>query len=355
MHVLIIDDAPITLALLAKLLGNLQDCRPVSYTSAAEALSWCVANDPDLVIVDYMMPEMDGIQFTRRFRLLPGKSDTPVLMVTAVEERELRHRALTMGINDFLNKPFDHIELQARVCNMLALRASQKKVMNRSLLLADEVTKATSEIAARERETLMCLGRAAEYRDPETFEHIQRMSNYSYLIAQRLGLSAEESEKILLGAPLHDIGKIGTPDHILLKRGRLTPHEFESMKMHTLFGSRILSDSASPILQAGAQIAISHHEKFDGSGYPKGLKGKDIPLPGRIVALADVFDALTTERPYKVAWGLERACSLIVDSKGRHFDPDVVDAFFASFDDVLKVMARHEDPEPVEPDIIAEQ
>ena len=170
-----------------------------------------------------------------------------------------------------------------------------------------------------------------------------------------MGLSAEESEKILLAAPLHDIGKIGTPDHILLKRGSLTQHEFESMKLHTLFGSRILSESASPILQAGAQIAISHHEKFDGSGYPKGLKGKAIPLGGRIVALADVFDALTTERPYKAAWTLDRACSFIVDSKGRHFDPDVVNAFFDTFDDVLKVMAHHEDPIPVEAAVIVEQ
>jgi putative two-component system response regulator len=260
----------------------------------------------------------------------------------------LRHRALTLGINDFLNKPFDQIELQARARNMLALRSSQKKLANRALLLADEVAKATSEIAARERETLLCLGRAAEHRDPETHEHIIRMSNYSRLIAQRMGLPEDECELMLSASPLHDIGKIGTPDHILLKPGKLTPEEFEIMRQHTVIGEKILSNSASPILQAGAQIAISHHEKFDGSGYPNKLKGKAIPLYGRIVAVADVFDALTSERPYKKAWDLERANSLIVESKGGHFDPDVVDAFFDVYDEVLAIKARYQDSDMVE-------
>jgi putative two-component system response regulator len=343
MDIVIVDDSPITIALLRKLVGRLPDCAARPFTSAAEGLAWCVANEPDLVIVDYMMPEMDGIEFARRFRALPGKADTPLLMVTAAEDRELRHRALSLGINDFLNKPFDQIELTARAKNMLALRASQKKLASRALLLADEVTKATREIAARERETLLCLGRAAEHRDPETHEHIMRMSHYSWLIGKRLGLSADECELLLLASPLHDIGKIGTPDQILLKPGRLTPEEFEIMKLHTVIGETILAHSASPILQAGARIAIAHHEKFDGSGYPRALKGNDIPLYGRIVAVADVFDALTSERPYKKAWDLDRATSLILESRGGHFDPQCVDAFFDVFDDVLGVKARYQD------------
>ncbi|HEV7803631.1 MAG TPA: response regulator, partial [Burkholderiales bacterium] len=230
MDIVLVDDSPITIALLKRLVGKLADCRAFPFTSAAEGLAWCVANEPDLVIVDYMMPEMDGIEFARRFRLLPGKAEIPLLMVTAADDRELRHRALTLGINDFLNKPFDQIELQARARNMLALRSSQKKLANRALLLADEVTKATSEIASRERETLLCLGRAAEHRDPETHEHIMRMSNYSTVIGKRVGLSDSDCELLLLSSPLHDIGKIGTPDHILLKPGRLTPEEFEIMK-----------------------------------------------------------------------------------------------------------------------------
>jgi putative two-component system response regulator len=343
MDIVIVDDSPITIALLRKLVGKLPDCTAVPFTSAAQGLAWCVANDPDLVICDYMMPEMDGIEFARRFRALPGKADTPLLMVTAADDRELRHRALALGINDFLNKPFDQIELTARAKNMLALRASQKKLASRALLLADEVTKATREIAARERETLLCLGRAAEHRDPETHEHIMRMSHYSALIAKRLGLGAEECELLLLASPLHDIGKIGTPDQILLKPGRLTPEEFEIMKLHTVIGQTILANSASPILQAGARIAISHHEKFDGSGYPGALKGKDIPLYGRIVAVADVFDALTSERPYKKAWDLDRATALILESRGGHFDPECVDAFFDVFDEVLEIKGRYQD------------
>src|SRR4051812_23300517 len=171
MDIVIIDDSPITIALLRKLVGTLADCSALAFTSGAQGLAWCIENDPDLVIVDYLMPEMDGIEFTRRFRVLPGKADTPILMVTAAEDRELRHRALTLGINDFLNKPFDQLELTARARNMLALRASQKKLADRALHLADEVAKATREIANRERETLLCLGRAAEHRDPETHEH----------------------------------------------------------------------------------------------------------------------------------------------------------------------------------------
>jgi putative two-component system response regulator len=347
MDIVIIDDAPSMILLLKKLVGQLAGSRPLTFLRAGEALAWCETHDPDLVIVDYLMPEIDGIEFAQRFRMLPEKADTPLLMVTAEGDREIRHRALAIGINDFLNKPFDQLELQARVRNMLALRQSQKKLASRALLLADEVEKATAEIAAREHETLLCLGRAAEHRDPETHEHIMRMSNYSRLIARKLGLSHDECELLLRASPLHDIGKIGTPDHILLKPGKLTVEEFEIMKQHTVIGQRILATSSSPILRAGADIAIAHHEKWDGSGYPGGLKGEAIPLFGRIVAVADVFDALTSERPYKKAWDLDRATSLIRESSGQHFDPTVVEAFFAVWDEVVAVKEQHRDSDDV--------
>ncbi len=354
MDILIIDDAPIMIALLKKLVAKMADCNAVAYTSAAEALTWCGSNDPDLVICDYMMPEINGIEFAQRFRALPGKADTPLLMVTAEDDKALRHRALQTGINDFLNKPFDQVELQARAANMLKLRSSQKKLASLALLLADEVAKATQEVVRRERETLFCLGRAAEFRDPETHEHIVRMSNYSRLIGLRMGLTEEEAELLLLAAPLHDIGKLGTPDNILLKPGKLTPEEFEIMKQHTVMGGKILSNGNSPILQAGAVIAMSHHEKFDGSGYPNALKGKDIPLFGRIVAVADVFDALMSDRPYKKAWELERATALIRESSGGHFDPEVVEAFFEVLPQILEIRERYRDSDMPEPQAAVE-
>ena len=346
MDIVILDDERIAIALLKRHVGKLGDCRPIAFTRAGEALEWCTLNEPDMVIVDYMMPEMDGITFTERFRLLPGKAETPVLMVTGSNDRAVLHRALAMGINDFLTKPVDAFELMARMKNLLALRTSQKHLLQRAQLLADEAFasgQAALEIAARERETLICLGLAAERRDPETHEHITRMSNYAQLICLRMGLSEQQAELLLLASPLHDVGKLGTPDHILLKAGKLTPAEWEIMKQHTVIGAEILSHSRSPILQAGAQIAISHHEKFDGSGYPYGLAGAAIPLFGRIVAVADVFDALTSARPYKEAWELDRALTLIRESTGSHFDPDCVDAFFGVLDNVLEIKAWHQD------------
>lgn len=341
MQVVIVDDSPVMIALLRKLVATLPECRPVAFTSATRALEWCEENDPDLVIVDYLMPDLNGLQFAERFRSFEGKAHTPLLMLTASAERELRHQALHLGINDFLNKPFDRIELEARARNMLALRSGQKKLASRALLLADEVARATREIVARERESLICLGRAAEHRDRETHEHIMRMSQYCVVIASRLGMSPAERQLLLLASPLHDIGKIGIADDILLNPGRLTSEEFEVMKQHTVIGGRILANSGSPVLRAGAQIAISHHEKFDGSGYPKGLVGSDIPLYGRIVAVADVFDALTSVRPYKPAWEIDRALELIRKGSGRHFDPECVTAFYDVFDEILEVKRAH--------------
>jgi putative two-component system response regulator len=229
---------------------------------------------------------------------------------------------------------------------MLALRASQKNLAQRACLLAEQVARAenaTRAVAARERETLLCLGRAAEHRDPETHQHVTRMSNYSRLIALRMGLSVEEAELVLLAAPLHDIGKLGTPDNILLKPGPLTPGEFEIMKQHTVIGAGILSHGDSAVLKAGAEIALAHHEKFDGSGYPHGLKGDRIPLLARIVAVADVFDALTSERPYKAAWPVARALASLHEGKGSHFDPACVEAFVDVLDEALEIKARYQD------------
>jgi putative two-component system response regulator len=226
---------------------------------------------------------------------------------------------------------------------MLAIRRSHVLLSDHAARLAAEVREATAEIHTRERETIFRLARAAEFRDPETGAHILRMANYSCIIADKLGWDAERNDILLLAAPMHDVGKLGTPDHILLKPGKLTPDEFEIMKKHAPIGWEILKDSSSPILTLAAEIALTHHEKFDGSGYPNGTEGMDIPISGRIVAVADVFDALTSERPYKEAWPIERALEFLQQGRGIHFDPDCIDAFIGAEEAVLAVRDRYQD------------
>jgi putative two-component system response regulator len=342
-----LDDERISLAVLKNHVGKLEDARGHAFTHPTDALAWCESNEADVVIVDFLMHDMDGLEFVRRLRRLPGKEEIPILMVTGSRDRVLRHRALESGINDFLTKPVDVIELRARLKNMIALRASQKKLIQRARQLAIEAFKssqAAADVAAREHEALMCLSLAAERRQPETHEHFVRLSLYSKIIGLKLGLTEEEAELVRLAAPLHDVGKLGIPDHILLKSGKLTDAEWETMKQHTVMGAEILSNGASAILRAGAQIAVSHHEKFDGTGYPYGLKGEAIPLFARIVAVADVFDALTSAKPYKPAWDVPRALSVIRDSSGTQFDPLCVNAFFEAIDEILAVRAQHADP-----------
>ncbi len=346
MHkVLIIDDSEINLTLIRALVLKLGECEPVMFDHPLKALEWCRGNVPDLVIVDYMMPEMDGLRFIAAFRALHGRTEIPVLMITANDQKDVRYEALLGGANDFLTKPIDRIEFSARVRNMLALRTGQKFLADRAAHLADEVAERTRDIRERERELIFRISRAAEFRDPETGAHIQRMAHYSEIIARGLDLDAATCNLILQAAPLHDVGKIGIRDHILLKPGKLSPQEFDIMKQHAMLGYDLLKDSGSEILQAGAEIARSHHEKYDGSGYPRGLKGSAIPLFGRIVAVADVFDALTSERPYKKAWALDDAMRFLEEGRSTHFDPLCVESFIAGWDEALEVRQRFRDEE----------
>lgn len=340
-HVLIVDDTDINLILFSALVKKLDDCVAHTFTRAGDALVWAKDNDPDLVIVDYMMPDIDGLEFIRLLREVPGRNAVPVVMITANDQKQLRYRALDLGANDFLTKPVDKVEFLARTRNMLLVSDARKQLADRASWLADEVRKATAEIVARERETVFRLCKAAEYRDPETGAHILRMAHYSQLIARGLGLSVPEQELLLEAAPMHDIGKVGIADKILLKPGRLDPEEFEIMKQHAVYGYELLQGSSSKVLQAGAEIAHGHHERFDGSGYPLGISGSDIPIFSRIVAVADVFDALTSERPYKRAWTLEAAVDFLVQGSGKHFDPNCVQAFLNAWDDVMEIRGRY--------------
>ncbi len=342
-QVLIVDDSEINLALFEALVLKLGEIESRSFASATEGLAWAQQHSADLIIVDYMMPELDGVQFIERLRATPGKDGVPILMITANDQKPVRYRALNAGASDFLTKPIDKVEFLARSSNLLAMSEMRRKLDDRAAWLADEVRQATAKIIERERETVIRLAKAAEYRDPETGAHILRMAYYSQMIARALGLSEAEQELLLQAAPLHDIGKVGISDSILLKPGRLTAAEFEVMKQHADYGYEILKESSSSILQAGASIARGHHEKYDGSGYPAGLAGEAIPIFCRIVAVADVFDALTSARPYKPAWTLEDAASHIRAQSGSHFDPACVAVFLEYWPEVLAIRERFKD------------
>jgi two-component system, response regulator RpfG len=337
-EILIVDDQLTSRMILEKLAASLGDEAVIhSFADPLDALDHAAGAAPDLAFVDYKMPRIDGVEFINRFRLLPECRDAPLVMVTALEDRNVRYRALEAGATDFLTKPIDHHEFQARARNMLTMRKQQKIIRDRAKWLELKVEEATREILTREKETLLRLAKAGEYRDEITGNHVLRMARYSRIIAEELGLPERDCQIIEMAAPLHDIGKIGVSDTILLKNGKLTRAEIEIVKTHTKIGYEILKESPSEYLQMGATIALWHHEKFDGTGYPDGLRGDEIPLVARIVAVSDVYDAMTTNRPYKSAWMPHKVIDSIVSDRGSHFDPQCVDAFITRIDRIMEV------------------
>jgi putative two-component system response regulator len=342
-NILIVDDTALNLKLLLTIANKLENSEAHGFTDPMAALDWLADNPVGLVVVDYMMPQLDGLEFIARVRGMPATRSTPIVMITANEDKGICYQALETGASDFLPKPVDPLEFLARAKHMLALNAAQLALADRAAWLAAEVERATAEIRSRERETLIYLAKAAEYRDGTTGSHIQRMAHYAQLIAKGLGLDTAHQELLVDASAMHDIGKVAIPDRILLKGGKLDPDEFEIMKQHATYGYELLRDSQSRVLQAGAEIALSHHEKFDGSGYPQGLAGEAIPLNGRIVAVADVFDALTSERPYKKAWTVEAAADHLRAGAGTHFDPRCVDALLSQWPQVLQVKEQFSD------------
>jgi two-component system response regulator RpfG len=339
--VLIIDDQSISRIILEELIRSIDpDIRVESYADPVKALEWAKNNPHDLVVTDYKMPNMDGVEFTHWFRKVPSCTDIPLVIITCVDDKQVRYKALEAGATDFLSKPIDHYECRARCRNLLQLREQQVIIKDRARWLELEVRKKTSEMEHREKETLLRLAKAGEYRDEETGNHVVRMSEYAHLIADELGLDEQLCETIRLAAPMHDIGKIGIPDGILLKAGKLTNQEWDIMRSHTRIGYEILCNSPSHYIQAGAAIALHHHERFDGKGYPNGLSGRDIPIEARISTVADVFDALRSERPYKAPWSMEKTLDYLESQRGEHFDPDCIDAFFARIDQVIDIQNR---------------
>lgn len=322
----------------------------IKASSGQEALGHLADRDIDLMLLDIMMPGMDGFEVVRRIRKDEARRLLPIILVTALRETEDRIRGIEAGCDDFLSKPIDKMELLARVRSLLKVKDYNELLSNYRKDLELSVAARTTElkhalerIEAASLETIHRLSMASEYKDEGTGAHIKRMSHYCGAVASRMGLDEKMRQTLLYAAPMHDVGKVGIPDLILMKPSTLTALEWEIMKQHTVIGSRILKDSSAEFINMAEVIAISHHEKWDGSGYPKGLKGVEIPLVGRIAAIADVFDALTTKRPYKEAFPLEKSLSIIGEGRGTHFDPDVVDAFFAVQDEILALKVQHAD------------
>ncbi|MBN9308522.1 HD domain-containing phosphohydrolase [Devosia sp.] len=339
-----IDDSRSSLAFLRHVVGALDDIEIVTCLRPSLGLAAAAMTQFDLVLVDHVMPEMDGVEVTRRLRAEEPYRLVPIVMVTSDNSPALRVRAIAAGATDFVNKPFDTTELQARVTNLLALRQAQIELADRAAWLAREVEMATRHLVAREEEIIWRLARAIEYRDGDTGGHVSRVAQVSSLIAEALGLSPERCRLIYLAAPLHDIGKIGIADAILGKPGKLSPDEMAVMRQHVTIGARILENGSSELVRTAELITQSHHERWDGTGYPDRLSGADIPLEARIVAIADVFDALCSERPYKKAWPVAEAYREILSLSGTHFDPACVAAFESRWPRIQALLAEPVDP-----------
>jgi len=343
--ILIVDDEPANLKLLDRLLRGQGYHRLVLESDPRQVLTHYRVQRPDLILLDINMPYLNGYQVIDALKALDDPLLPPIVILTAQYGKEHVLQALAAGARDLITKPFDRNELLMRVRNLLEAQLAHTLIHEQKQVLESMVRIRTEELRRTRLQVVQRLGMAAEYRDEETGGHILRMSHICAIIARRIGWSESECELILHASPMHDIGKIGIPDAILLKPGRFEPHEWETMKTHTTIGRQLLDGDDSDLMSMARDIAFTHHEKWDGSGYPRGLAGEQIPLAGRIAALADVFDALTSERPYKNAWSIESALELIRENRARHFDPAVVDAFFTELSAILAIRARYADHE----------
>jgi putative two-component system response regulator len=325
--ILVVDDQEQTVKLLERILNDGGYGNVTTTTESADVVGICARTPPDLILLDLLMPAPDGFEVMEMLKPWTEGRWFPILVLSADMTSDARKRALSVGARDFLTKPLDGTEVLLRIRNLLEARFLQRELRGESLSLEQKVDERTRELNLARLEILERLAIASEYRDDDSGEHSQRIGRTSALVAEALGLPDDEAKLIRLAAPLHDIGKIGVPDQTLLKPGKLTPEEFSVMKNHVNIGAFILSRSRSRILQIGERIALTHHEWWNGKGYAAGLKGDEIPIEGRIVAVADVFDALVNDRPYKSAWPIPQAVAEIVRGSGTQFDPGVVEAF----------------------------
>ncbi len=343
--ILAVDDNEMNLLLLQKMLKQ-EGYQNVSITTdPAQVESLFIANDYDMILLDLNMPKMNGFDVMRMFKEKFSDRWIPVLVLTAQNDYATKIRCLSLGAKDFLTKPIEKLEAINRIRNILETKIIQNKIQEQNDVLELKVKARTKELEDSYNDLTQCLIRASKYKDNETGNHISRMSGFSYILAQKYGFNKEDLEHMRNASSMHDLGKIGIADNILLKPGKLDPAEFEIMKKHAEIGHQILmtSSNQSPMIKMSAEIALCHHEKWDGSGYPKGLKGEEIPISARIVALADVFDALTSLRPYKKPWTNEDAIKYINDNSGKHFDPKVVEFFNQSLQQFIELQQKYKE------------
>lgn len=360
--IMVVDDEPSTVAVVKKYLNDGGFDRILTETNSQNALDAIATEKPDLVLLDIRMPNVNGLEILTKMRRSSEMIPIPVVFLTSSTDTETKVNALNLGANDFLQKPVNASELLARVRNTLMAKAHIDLLASYSAKLEQEVEIRTAELVASRREAIQCLAKAAEIRDDKTGQHVLRVGRYAAIIARELGFSGQHVTDLEHAAQLHDVGKIGVPDAILNKPDKLTPQEFEKIKEHCRTGSLIMRDESktrrpehgeeesisqileqcsSPVMRLAALVAETHHEKWDGSGYPRGLSGEEIPIEGRITAVCDVFDAVSTERPYKKAFPLEQCFQIIADGAGSHFDPQVVDAFFRAHRKIIETFSHH--------------
>lgn len=341
--ILVVDDEALNVDILLELLKTEQFSNVTGICDPLNALQLYKEKDFDLVLLDISMPVMNGFQLMVEFSKIVKEIHSPVIILTALTNRDIRLQALSNGAKDFLEKPFDVDEVICRASNLLESHLSQKLLLKYSSNLERVVTERTRKIEKTQFEILSCLSYAAEYRDMDTAQHTIRVGWYSRIIAEQYGFREDELDLIQHAAPMHDIGKIGISDSILLKPGKLTSEEFETIKLHASIGAEILGRSNARIMKYAKIIALTHHEKWNGKGYPSGLAGQKIPIQGRIVALADVFDALSMDRPYKSSWPLEEILDLLNKESGEHFDPHLIKIFMNSLPAILEIKEKFAD------------
>jgi putative two-component system response regulator len=341
--ILIVDDQMTNIMLLESILQNAGYTNIHSTQDPTQVVSLFKELTPDLICLDIRMPEINGFQVMGQLKIIQNDTYLPILVLTSEEDRETRLRALESGAKDFLHKPFDKIEVLMRIRNLLEASLLNKTIWMQKETLEKTVRVRTQELKETQLEIVHRLARAAEYRDNETGSHIVRMSHFALALGQACGMNEEECDTLFHATPMHDVGKLGIPDSIMLKPGKLDADEWEIMKQHTVIGAQLLANSQSPVLQMGETIALTHHERWDGSGYPNRLAGEDIPLVGRICAIADVFDALSSKRCYKDAWPLEKVLKEIRSLSGIQFDPRLFEMFDNLMPVILDIQRTHTD------------